>query len=316
MGLPGGVAASLVAAMPSFVIVMQWVIPYFGGVRPTLAVVGGLVLGSLGVLLVFAPWTNSSVPIFPSVVCLLACLCWGFGTLMAKKETMPPNALLSTGLQALVGSYFMQIIVCLRNEYEEIYWDKANGEVIFGYAYMVLIGSSVGYTVFSWLTRTNFPIPYLVTYSYVNPLVALLLDFVFLGNLPAPLALVGCLCIVVSVFVTTYFKYRKAAPPSAAAPPLQVPPPSVTVAVMSSTGNGTDSFTTTSPALPVAIEEVQLTSAGIVSTEPKVELNSRETTKLDNNKNNKKLLPDSFTRSDSEEMRQKGFGRQPTLRWA
>ena len=68
------------------------------------------------------------------------------------------------------------------------------------WAYLVIMGSVVGFTAYAWLLR-HAPISLVVTHQYVNPLVAIALGVVFLGERPSPLALVGSLVVIAAVYV-------------------------------------------------------------------------------------------------------------------
>ncbi len=48
-------------------------------------------------------------------------------------------------------------------------------------AYLVTFGSLVGYTAFVWLLE-HVPVPKVTTYAYVNPVVAVILGAIFLGE--------------------------------------------------------------------------------------------------------------------------------------
>jgi drug/metabolite transporter (DMT)-like permease len=80
-------------------------------------------------------------------------------------------------------------------------------------AYLITGGSLLGYTGFVYLIE-HVPVAKVSSYSYVNPMVAVLLGILFLHERPAPAEFAGMGGIVVAVFLLTTAKV-KARPGSA-----------------------------------------------------------------------------------------------------
>jgi drug/metabolite transporter (DMT)-like permease len=62
------------------------------------------------------------------------------------------------------------------------------------------MGSLVGFTAYAWLLRVA-PISLVVTHQYVNPLVAIALGVLLLGERPSPWTLAGSVLVVAAVYV-------------------------------------------------------------------------------------------------------------------
>jgi drug/metabolite transporter (DMT)-like permease len=71
---------------------------------------------------------------------------------------------------------------------------------IAAWLYLAIFGSLVGFTAYAWLLR-NAPISKVVTHQYVNPLVAIALGALLLGEQLTLAVGVGAALIVGSVFV-------------------------------------------------------------------------------------------------------------------
>jgi drug/metabolite transporter (DMT)-like permease len=69
------------------------------------------------------------------------------------------------------------------------------------FAYLVLIGSLVAYTAYSWLLQ-NAPISRVATYAYVNPTIAIFLGWAVLDEQVTALTLLGAAIVIGSVAVT------------------------------------------------------------------------------------------------------------------
>ena len=61
--------------------------------------------------------------------------------------------------------------------------------------YLVVAGSLVGFSAYAWLLRVA-PISLVVTHQYVNPLVAIALGMLLLGERPSPWTLAGAFVVV------------------------------------------------------------------------------------------------------------------------
>jgi drug/metabolite transporter (DMT)-like permease len=78
-----------------------------------------------------------------------------------------------------------------------------SGESVGGLAYMVVIGSLVGFAAYVWLLQVA-PISLVATYAYVNPVVAVLLGWAILDEhvtlrlLGAGAAIVAAVALIVS----------------------------------------------------------------------------------------------------------------------
>ena len=67
-----------------------------------------------------------------------------------------------------------------------------------GLSYLIWAGSVIGFTAYMWLLD-HAPGPLVATYTFVNPIVAVILGWRFLGERPTPQMLVGTVLVVGSV---------------------------------------------------------------------------------------------------------------------
>ena len=72
------------------------------------------------------------------------------------------------------------------------------GRSIFGLIYLITFGSLLAFTSYAWLLQ-NAPISKVSTYAYVNPVVAIALGWLILGESITPMTLLGAGIIVASV---------------------------------------------------------------------------------------------------------------------
>jgi drug/metabolite transporter (DMT)-like permease len=180
--IPSGIASLIIGSMPMFLVVAEAIRP--GGIKPTLQVIIGLLIGFIGIFVLVGPaeFFNSGVKLNPFGVTalLFACLLWASGSVYSKHADLPSSSLMNTGAQMLMGSIGLIITSVLTGELTS--WDPATVSTrsLFGLLYLITIGSIVGFGSYIWLLK-NAPISLVATYAYVNPIVALILGVVF-GN--------------------------------------------------------------------------------------------------------------------------------------
>ncbi|MBC9933307.1 EamA family transporter [Chitinophaga qingshengii] len=179
--MPSGLVALIVAAMPAWFMGLDWA--FFSKKKPSLLTILGIVLGFLGLFLLFNPFSAAhatrSFPLWPIPVIVTGSICWATGSLFVQRLPMPAQ-MTSTAIQMLAGAVFSLLVsFCL----EPGAWSTLPGmsqRSLLAYIYLVMIGSLVGYTSYSWLTR-NAPPRLTATYAYVNPVVAMFLGWA-VGN--------------------------------------------------------------------------------------------------------------------------------------
>lgn len=151
-----------------------------GGVKPTLRVIIGLLIGFAGIYFLVGPSEfagNMHLNPLGVVALLIACLLWASGSVYSKHADLPKSALMMTGGEMLAGSVSLFIVSFLTGEFKGFSFAQISSSSWIGLAYLITFGSLIGFASYGWLLQ-NAPISLVATYAYVNPIVA-----VFLGNL-------------------------------------------------------------------------------------------------------------------------------------
>lgn len=171
--VPIGLASLLIASVPLWIVLMRTVT----GDRPTRTALAGVATGFAGIAVLVRPGGNAS---FVGILLVLASACiWATGSFLSSRLPLPPDALVSTAVEMLAGGIMLLPLGLLfpgSSSLDPASWSDRS---LAGLAYLVLIGSLVGYTAYVWLLG-NVPISTVATYAYVNPVVAILLGVVFL----------------------------------------------------------------------------------------------------------------------------------------
>ena len=88
---------------------------------------------------------------------------------------------MATGLQMLCGAGVLSVMALLSGEPARFDPAAISRESLVALAYLTVIGSLLAFTVYGWLLRVA-PLPFIATYAYVNPVVAVILGTVVLGE--------------------------------------------------------------------------------------------------------------------------------------
>jgi drug/metabolite transporter (DMT)-like permease len=196
-GVPSGVAALIIATTPLWLTVLPWLVRR--SPRPHAAVFAGIAIGLLGVgVLIGGPGlaTTSTRVVLGMLAIVASSLSWAIGSLWAKALPLPTSPWMSSALQMLCGSIGLTLAGLLSGER----LDPATISARSGWAlvYLILIGAIIGFGSFVYLMRWSTPAR-VSTYAYVNPMVAVLLGWLFANEAVTGRILVAGALIIASV---------------------------------------------------------------------------------------------------------------------
>ena len=228
--LPSGLAALLVAGVPFWVVGLR----ALTGDRPSAGTVLGVLLGFAGVAVLLLPGARpSGVSGVAVAMVLTSSLLWSVGSFVAARGGLPADPLVATVAEMVGGALALGAVGLLRGETLEPGSVGTASWVALGY--LVVFGSVIAFTAYSWLLGVA-PTSQVATYAYVNPVVAVALGAVVLGEPVQALTVVGGLVTVlaVAVVVTQEGRRRREVALSEASgeaqTPVEAPAPSPLVA--------------------------------------------------------------------------------------
>jgi drug/metabolite transporter (DMT)-like permease len=190
--VPSGVAALLIGSIPLWMALLDRVV---FGKRLHLSAYAGLVAGFLGLAFLLDPFGAGSVDRVGALVAVGAAFAWAAGSLYSRGATLPKRPLVSAGLAALCGGVLLTIFSAAGGEFRDA---RFSAESLAAVAYLVVVGTLIGFTAYVWLLRAA-PISLVSTYAYVNPIVAVTLGWALLGEEITAQTLVAGSAILVSV---------------------------------------------------------------------------------------------------------------------
>lgn len=200
--VPSGVTALLIGAGPLFIVATEWAWP--GGSRPTLVTLGALLLGFAGVTWLAAPWQSGPGAIAPAgiVAILGACVSWSIGSIYSRHARHGAEPLVSASLQMICGGAGLILIAWAHGDFGQLNLSAVSVRSWTAFSYLVLAGSLVGFSTFVWLMKHSTPAR-VSTYAYVNPIVAVFLGWLVLGEPITPRTLIASTIILASVALIT-----------------------------------------------------------------------------------------------------------------
>ncbi|HKT46029.1 MAG TPA: EamA family transporter [Candidatus Acidoferrales bacterium] len=177
--VPSGVAALLVATVSLWMVIVDWLRP--GGARPAGRVFIGIVLGFLGLALLVGPahlGGAGRINLVGAGVLVVASFAWACGSVFSKHGALPRSPMLGVAMQALAGGVVLWIAGFFSGEMHSLHFATISLRSWLALAYLVFFGSVVGFTSYLYMLK-NTTAARVGTYALVNPVVALLLGWLF-----------------------------------------------------------------------------------------------------------------------------------------
>lgn len=180
--VPSGLAALLVAVVPVWMVLIDWLRP--GGKRPRAAVLTGIVLGFVGLIILVGGGSSAGAAdadLSAALILIVASAAWAAGSIFNRVADRPESAALSTGIQMLGGSLGLIVVGLARGELAQVHLSQVTIPAWAGWIYLVTFGSLIGFTAYIFLLKAVSPAK-ASTYAYVNPLVAVFLGWAIAGE--------------------------------------------------------------------------------------------------------------------------------------
>ncbi|HEX2960310.1 MAG TPA: EamA family transporter [Ignavibacteriales bacterium] len=177
--VPSGLAALLITTVPFWIVGIEAAMPH--GIRLNLNVLLGLIIGLLGVGVIFGTDLDAFTdPAYMKgiIVLLIGVFLWALGTLYSKYKRLSVAPLTSAAFQMLTAGILQTLYGLITGEQHHMAVGLHGWMAFF---YLVSFGSLIGYTSYIYAV-THLPVSFVSTYSYINPVIALILGWLVLGE--------------------------------------------------------------------------------------------------------------------------------------
>ena len=213
--VPSGVTALLVATVSLWMVLVDWLRP--GGTRPGPRVIAGLLLGFSGLALLVGPKNlggSGRVDPFGVGLLVVASLAWASGSVYSKHAGgLSGSPLLGAAMQSLAGGVSLWIAGILSGEVGALHLHVISVRSWVALGYLVVFGSMVGFTAYIYILKKS-TATRVATYAFVNPVVALFLGWLLVGesiNLRTVIAAAVILTAVLLVITAPHREPRRVA---------------------------------------------------------------------------------------------------------
>lgn len=192
-----GLAALIIAGEPLIIVLMLWV---FRKRMPASRVFVGIFMGMLGIYLLVAQdvlisgknqWLGIAAILF-------SMLAWGAGSIFVSQAKLPKSHLVNSGIQMFIGGLTCGIISLILGE-QAVPMVEWNQLTIVSLAFLIIFGSVIAFTAFNFLLQ-NVSTEKVVTNTYVNPVIAMLLGCFFNNEIITGQSIVAALILLMGVF--------------------------------------------------------------------------------------------------------------------
>ena len=180
--VPSGVAGLLVASVSLWLVIVDWLRP--GGNRPVPKVILGLILGFAGLVLLVGPQHlggGGRIDPFGAALLVFASFSWACGSMYAKHGGMPASPLLGLAMQSFVGGVILLTAALITGEFRAFHFAAVSLRSWLALAYLIAFGSGIGFSAYLYILHKS-SAARVATYAFVNPVVALFLGWLILGE--------------------------------------------------------------------------------------------------------------------------------------
>jgi len=203
--MTSGVAAVVVSIVPLAVVLLEWIRP--GGRRPPIGQLVGVWIGVAGMLLLKFPLGGNggdelNIDTLTVGVLIVSCFIWAIASIAARTIERPHSPLVWSGMQMICGGVAHALTAGATGEWMRVPWAELPLRNLWWLAYLIVFGSIIAFTSFSWLLRVTSTAS-VSTYAFVNPVVALILGAVIAGEKFTVQTLIASIVIISAVALIT-----------------------------------------------------------------------------------------------------------------
>ena len=194
--IESGLAALLITTVPFWMVGVESFLPK--GPKLNWMVITGLIVGSLGVGLIFGGDLKYifEIKYLLGVLSILgAVVAWSLGSVYSKYKKVSVHPLMSASVQMLIAGTLQVFLGALLGDFTGLHFTQSG---LISLAYLIVMGSIFGYGSYIYAIE-HLPLSLVSTYAYVNPIIALVLGWIFLNEQLSVFTLLAAVVIIIGV---------------------------------------------------------------------------------------------------------------------
>lgn len=200
--IDSGIASLFVSTVPLFMVIFEVLI--FRTAKISLLGIGGILLGFTGVYYLISPHNLGNIDTIGAMMVIAAALLWAFGSVFSKTIKSKGTLVSGIGVQMLAGGLGQGFVSLILKEYNDINFTLNSTLALI---YLTIFGSLVAYSSYVYVL-SKWPASRAGTYAYINPVVALILGYIFLNEALSYQIILSMILILVAVFIVQKSKIR------------------------------------------------------------------------------------------------------------
>jgi drug/metabolite transporter (DMT)-like permease len=212
--IDSSVAAMIAGSVPLQVILWRTLAREHVATATRVAAVVGL--GGLALIIGPAGISGGSAAVGLAIM-LCGSIAWSTGSFVSRRLPLPRDPFVATVYEMLGGGLVLVVVSLAHGEGAELAAGSVSAASLAAWAYLAIFGSLIAFTAYAWLLQRA-PISQVVTHQYVNPVVAIALGSLFLGESHDLASVVGALIVIGAVFATIRSESRPPLVPTVVEP--------------------------------------------------------------------------------------------------
>ncbi len=177
--VPSGLTAVLVATTPFWMVGIDALMPHGEPIAMRRGV--GLAIGFTGIVMLVWPeiHTGGGRGFLSGVMAAqLACLGWAIGSTYARTRAHEESVLMAAAYEMLFGGLFLLALGLLRHEWSALVFSSRSASAL---VYLIVFGAIAGFSAYAYALK-HLPVATVSLYAYVNPVIAVALGTLVLGE--------------------------------------------------------------------------------------------------------------------------------------
>jgi drug/metabolite transporter (DMT)-like permease len=197
-----GYAALVIGTTPMWPVIMECILERR---PPSVLLVLSLFIGFTGLAVLITPALKQGLhaDALSTTALLTAAMAWSGGSLLLQRRPPKATPILTSAYQQFFGGLGLVALALLSGEP----WPHPAPLAWIGWIYLVIAGSLISFTSFVIAVRT-LPISVVMTYAYVNPVIAVVLGWLVLGERITSMTVLGTALILTGVFGVFWKRFR------------------------------------------------------------------------------------------------------------